>query len=76
MLFQKKKAKLLAKRAEELEAQAMAKPYGAVEADFELAAHMGAFVEDAVGLDDFYELEDGAFGDLAPSADPAGAEGR
>ncbi|MDR2302745.1 MAG: hypothetical protein LBF38_11980 [Deltaproteobacteria bacterium] len=56
-----KKRKLLNQRAIEVEKRANANPYKPVEVDIELAEHMGAFEERALGSDDFYELESGFF---------------
>jgi hypothetical protein len=58
MFFRNKKRALMG-RAHELEAMALANPYGGLEVDPDLAEHMGAFVEEAVDPEDFYELEPG-----------------
>ncbi|MDR1546558.1 MAG: hypothetical protein LBU12_07615 [Deltaproteobacteria bacterium] len=64
MLF-KRKNPLLAK-VQAAERTLAAHPLAAAEVDLETALHMGAFVEDAVDLDDFYHLEPGVLDDWLP----------
>jgi hypothetical protein len=53
-----------------------ADPAAGVEVDPETAESMGAFVEDAVGLDDFYRLEPGSLDFFPQTADVARGDER
>ena len=66
VFWNKKKARErdMARRADLLEERAIERPFEAIEVDLDLAGHMGAFIEDAVGPDDFYELEEEVFEEL------------
>jgi hypothetical protein len=60
MFFRKHKTKSreLIKRALALEEEAMVFGYKAIEVEPDLALHMGAFAEEAVAEDDYFELEE------------------
>ncbi|MDR3135678.1 MAG: hypothetical protein LBU69_06260, partial [Deltaproteobacteria bacterium] len=71
MFWKDNKRKGLMRRAQELEERSFLRPYEPCEVDAELAEHMGAFREDAVEPDDFYELEKGVIdGLLGGRAEP------
>jgi hypothetical protein len=58
MFFKKKNA--LALKVLEVEKQLAQNPLAAVEVDAQTAEYMGAFIEDAVELEDFAAVEAGA----------------
>jgi hypothetical protein len=74
-MFFGKRQKML-KRAESVEQLARGAPYRPIEVDGDLALHMGAFIEDAVAPEDFYELEEEVLDYFAALTGKAEKEGR
>jgi hypothetical protein len=58
------KPKTLIERADEIDRQITESPFEPVEVESDLAEHMGAFAEDAVGVNDFMSLEPGVLDDF------------
>ncbi|MDR0620955.1 MAG: hypothetical protein LBJ61_03650 [Deltaproteobacteria bacterium] len=75
-LTEEERRPLLIRRAAEAEERALANPGEPIGIDWDLAKHMGCFIEDAVSPQDFQEPRKGARHGRVPAAAPAESDGR
>jgi hypothetical protein len=69
---EREKRESLLRRAREIDLQALWRPGEAIEVDRDLAAHMGAFIEDAVSAEDTFWIGEALLAGQSPHSDGEG----